>query len=237
VSLTQARMKAAFVTGANKGIGREVAQQLARKGFHVFVGARNRAAGREATDEIAKQGVKATFIELDVADNASVKAAVRAFSKITDRLDVLVNNAGIVVDGDDAILEISDDILRKTIETNALGALRVTRAFAPLLRKSKAPRVINVSSSSGQLTGGADGWAPAYSISKTALNGVTAQLAAALSKFAVNSVCPGWVRTDMGGRSATRSVEEGADTIVWLASEAPQTLTGKFLRDRKEIPW
>jgi NAD(P)-dependent dehydrogenase (short-subunit alcohol dehydrogenase family) len=230
-------MKAAFVTGANKGIGREVAQQLARKGFHVFVGARNRAAGREATDEIAKQGVKATFIELDVADNASVKAAVRAFSKITDRLDVLVNNAGIVVDGDDAILEISDDILRKTIETNALGALRVTRAFAPLLRKSKAPRVINVSSSSGQLTGGADGWAPAYSISKTALNGVTAQLAAALSKFAVNSVCPGWVRTDMGGRSATRSVEEGADTIVWLASEAPQTLTGKFLRDRKEIPW
>jgi NAD(P)-dependent dehydrogenase (short-subunit alcohol dehydrogenase family) len=230
-------MKTALVTGANKGIGREVARQLAGRGFHVFVGARNQDAGRKAAAEIAKEGGKATFIELDVADNASVKAAVRAFSKITNHLDVLVNNAGIVMDGDDAILEVSDDILRKTIETNTLGALRVTRAFAPLLRKSKAPRVINVSSSSGQLTGGADGWAPAYSISKTALNGVTAQLAAALPKFAVNSVCPGWVRTDMGGQSATRSVEEGADTIVWLASEAPQNLTGKFLRDRKEITW
>jgi NAD(P)-dependent dehydrogenase (short-subunit alcohol dehydrogenase family) len=152
-------------------------------------------------------------------------------------LDVLVNNAGIVIDGDEKILELSDELLRKTLETNTFGALRVTRAFAPFLRKSKAPRVINVSSGSGQLTGGANGWAPAYSISKTALNGVTSQLAAALPTFAVNSVCPGWVRTDMGGENASRSVEEGADTIVWLASEAPHELTGKFLRDRKEIPW
>jgi NAD(P)-dependent dehydrogenase (short-subunit alcohol dehydrogenase family) len=97
--------------------------------------------------------------------------------------------------------------------------------------------VINVSSGGGKLTGGADGWAPAYCISKTALNGVTVQLAAALPKFAVNSVCPGWVRKEMGGENASRSVEEGADTIVWLASEAPQDLTGKFLRDREEIPW
>src|SRR5216117_2542325 len=105
-----------------------------------------------------------------------------------------------MVDGDDAILEVSDELVRKTLKTNTLGALRVTRAFASLLAKSKAPRVINVSSGGGQLTGGADGWAPAYCISKTALNGVTVQLAAALSKVAVNSVCPGWVRTDMGGR-------------------------------------
>jgi len=230
-------MKTVLVTGANKGIGREVAGQLARKGFHVFVAARNPDAGRKAADEIAKQSGKATFIEVDVTDNASVRAAAREFSKIADHLDVLVNNAGIMMDGDDAILEVSDNIFRRTIETNVLGALRATRAFAPLLVKSKAPRVINVSSSGGQLTGGADGWSPAYCISKTALNGVTSQLAAALPKFAVNSVCPGWVRTDMGGRNATRSVEEGADTIVWLASEAPQGLTGKFLRDRKEIPW
>ena len=230
-------MKTVLVTGANKGIGREVAGQLARKGFHVFVAARNPDAGRKAADEIAKQSGKATFIEVDVTDNASVRAAVREFSKIADHLDVLVNNAGIMMDGDDAILEVSDNIFRRTIETNVLGALRATRAFTPLLVKSKAPRVINVSSSGGQLTGGADGWSPAYCISKTALNGVTSQLAAALPKFAVNSVCPGWVRTDMGGRNATRSVEEGADTIVWLASEAPQGLTGKFLRDRKEIPW
>ena len=230
-------MKTVLVTGANKGIGREVARQLARKGFHVFIAARNPGAGRKAADEIGKQSGKTTFIEVDVTDNASVRAAAREFSKIADHLDVLVNNAGIMMDGDDAILEVSDNIFRRTIETNVLGALRVTRAFAPLLVKSKAPRVINVSSGGGQLTGGADGWSPAYCISKTALNGVTSQLAAALPKFAVNSVCPGWVRTDMGGRNATRSVEEGADTIVWLATDAPQELTGKFLRDRKEIPW
>ena len=237
MSLIKTCMETALVTGANKGIGREVARQLARKGFHVFVGARNRDAGRKAADEIVKAGGKATFLEIDIADNGSVTAAAREFAKIADQLDVLVNNAGIMVDGDDAILKISEELFRKTIETNTLGPLRVTRAFAPLLAKSKAPRVINVSSGGGQLTGGADGWSPAYCISKTALNGVTSQLATALPKFAVNSVCPGWVRTDMGGRNATRSVEEGADTIVWLASEAPQGLTGKFLRDRKEIPW
>jgi NAD(P)-dependent dehydrogenase (short-subunit alcohol dehydrogenase family) len=229
--------KTALVTGANKGIGYEVAQQLAGKGFHVFVGARKRDAGRKAANEIAKAGGRATFLEIDVADNASVSAAAHEFSECADHLDVLVNNAGIIVDGDNEILEVSDDLFRKTLETNTLGPLRVTRAFAPLLAKSKAPRVINVSSGGGQLTGGADGWSPAYCISKTALNGVTSQLATALPKFAVNSVCPGWVRTDMGGQSATRSVEEGADTIVWLASDAPQKLTGKFLRDRKEIPW
>ena len=226
-----------LITGANKGIGHEVARQLAAKGFHVFVGARNAKAGRKAAEEIAKKGGKATFLDIDVTDNDSVTTAAREFSKIEDHLDVLVNNAGIIVDGDSAILEISDDLFRNTLQTNTLGALRVTRAFVPLLSKSKSPRVINVYSGGGQLTGGADGWAPAYCISKTALNGVTSQLATALPKFAVNSVCPGWVRTDMGGQGATRSVEEGAHTIVWLASEAPQDLTGKFLRDRKEIPW
>jgi len=230
-------MNTVLITGANKGIGYKVARQLAGKGFQVFVGARNRDAGQKAVAKIAEEGGKATFLEIDVADNTSVTGAAREFAKAADHLDVLINNAGIIVDGDNAILEISDELLRKTFETNTLGALRVTRAFVPLLRKSKAPRVINVSSGGGQLTGGADGWSPAYCISKTALNGVTSQLAAALPKFAVNSVCPGWVRTDMGGQGATRSVEEGADTIVWLAADAPEKLTEKFLRDRKEIPW
>ena len=112
--------------------------------------------------------MKASFLEIDVSDADSVIAAERGFSKMADHLDVLVNNAGIIVDGDDAILEISDDLLKKTLETNTLGPLRVTRAFVHLLRKSKAPRVMNVSSGGGQLTGGADGWAPAYCISKTA---------------------------------------------------------------------
>ena len=222
-------MKTAMVTGANKGIGHEVARQLAAKEFHVFVGSRNRGARRAAAEAIAKNGGKVTFLEIDVSENASVSAAAHEFSQIADHLDILVNNAGIMADG--------DELFRKTLETNTLGALRVTRAFVPLLLKSKAPRVINVSSGGGQLTGGADGWAPAYCISKTALKLVTSQLTVALPKFAVNSVCPGWVRTDMGGRGATRSVKVGADTIVWLAADAPQNLTGKFLRDRKEIPW
>ena len=227
-------MRIALITGANKGIGYETARQLAENGLRVFVGARNEQAGRSAATKI---GSNATFLHIDVADDASVRKAVGEFSKLADRLDVLVNNAGIVLDGDSAILEVPIELMRQTFETNTFGSLRVTQAFVPMLAKSRAPRVINVSSGGGQLHDGADGWAPGYCISKTALNGVTSQLAAALPKFAVNSVCPGWVRTDMGGASATRSIAEGADTIVWLATDAPQNLTGKFLRDRAEIPW
>ncbi len=151
---------------------------------------------------------------------------------------MLVNNAGILDDDDLSIFDLDPQRLRRMFETNTIGALLVTQVFLPLLRKSQSGRIINVSSGAGQLTGMGT-WAPAYSISKTALNGVTGQFAAALadSKIAVNSVCPGWVRTDMGGRQAPRSVEEGADTIVWLAAEAPQTMTGLFVRDRKPIPW
>jgi NAD(P)-dependent dehydrogenase (short-subunit alcohol dehydrogenase family) len=230
-------MKTALITGANKGIGYETARRLAAKGFHVFIGARNADNGRKAADALEKNGRKATFLRLDVSDAESVTAAAGEFAKFADHLDVLVNNAGVLLDRDGALLTIDDELLRKTLETNTLGPLRATRAFAPLLAKSSAPRVINVSSGGGQLTGGAEGWAPAYCISKTALNGVTSQLAAALPRFAINSVCPGWVRTDMGGSGANRSVEEGADTIVWLATDAPQNLTAKFLRDRQAIPW
>ena len=226
--------KIALVTGANKGIGFEVARELAEKGFRVFLGARNEKAGREAAKKI---GDRATFLKIDVSDSASIRKAAKEFDQLADHLDVLVNNAGILLDEDKAALTMTPEIFETTMRTNTLGPLLVTAAFESSLAKSSAPRIINVSSGGGQLTDGADGWAPGYCISKTALNGVTVQLAAALPKFAVNSVCPGWVRTDMGGSGATRSVEEGADTIVWLATDAPQKLTGKFLRDRKEIPW
>jgi NAD(P)-dependent dehydrogenase (short-subunit alcohol dehydrogenase family) len=142
-----------------------------------------------------------------------------------------------LLDEDKGALIMTPEIFEQTLRTNTLGPWLVAQAFLPLLRKAETPRIVNVSSSGGQLEDGADGWAPGYCVSKTALNGVTVQLAAALPKFAVNCVCPGWVRTDMGGENASRSVGEGAAGIVWLAAEAPQTLTGKFVKDRKVIPW
>src|SRR4030095_3005717 len=198
----------ALVTGANKGIGFEVARQLARKGFHVFLGARNEEAGKAAAQKLNREaeeegsGVNGdrggvTALKIDVSKPDSIRRAAEEFSRKSDRLDALVNNAGILLDDDKDILTITPEMLETTLCTNTLGALLVSQAFIPLLKKSDAPRIVNVSSGGGQLADGADGWAPAYCISKTALNGVTVQLAAALPKFAVNSVCPGWVRTDM----------------------------------------
>jgi NAD(P)-dependent dehydrogenase (short-subunit alcohol dehydrogenase family) len=232
----------ALVTGANKGIGFEVARDLARKGFHVFLGARDTRAGKAAAEKLRKEGEKEdygeiTFLKIDVSKPDSIRRAAEEFSRKSDRLDTLVNNAGILLEDDKDVLMVAPEIFETTLRTNTLGALLVSQAFVPFLKKSDAPRIVNVSSGGGQLAGGADGWAPAYCISKTALNGVTAQLATALPKFAVNSVCPGWVQTDMGGANATRSVGEGATGIVWLAVDAPQNETGKFWRDRKVIPW
>jgi NAD(P)-dependent dehydrogenase (short-subunit alcohol dehydrogenase family) len=236
------RERIALVTGANKGIGFEVVRQLARKGFHVLLGARSEKAGQAAAEKLRTEGVKEdygeiTFLKIDVSKPDSIRRAAEEFSRKSDRLDALVNNAGILLDDDKDVLTMTPEIFERTLRTDTLGALLVSQAFAPLLKKSDAPRIVNVSSGGGQLTDGADGWAPAYCISKTALNGVTVQLAAALPNFAVNSVCPGWVRTDMGGSNATRSISEGASGIVWLACEAPQNQTGKFFRDRKVIPW
>lgn len=237
------RHRIALVTGANKGIGFEVVRQLVRKRFRVFLGARDTTVGQAAVEKLraepgqAADKVTVTLIRIDISKPESIKRAAEEFSKQSDRLDVLINNAGILLDDDKDVLAITPEIFETTLQTNTLGALLVSRAFVPFLKKSDAPRIVNVSSGGGQLTDGADGWAPAYCISKTALNGVTSQLAAALPKFAVNSVCPGWVRTDMGGSNATRSVAEGASGIVWLAADAPQDETGKFFRDRKVIPW
>ncbi|HJT81654.1 MAG TPA: SDR family NAD(P)-dependent oxidoreductase, partial [Chthoniobacterales bacterium] len=212
--------KIALVTGANKGIGFEVVRQLARQNFRVVLSGRDAGAGKAAAEKLKQDGT-VSFLQMDVSNPDSVANAAKEFSKRADRLDVLVNNAGIASDDDADVLKISPELFETTLRTNTLGPLMVSQAFAPLLKKSKSPRIVNVSSGSGQLSDGADGWAPAYSISKTALNGVTVQLAAALPKFAVNAVCPGWVRTDMGGSNATRSVAEGAYGIVWLAAEAP----------------
>ena len=225
----------ALVTGANKGIGLEVVRQLATQGWRVFLTGRSLASVRKAASPL---GPSVTPLPLDITSRISIEAAFSIASQAVNHLDVLINNAGILDHDERSIFDLHPDRLRRMFETNTIGALLVSQAFLPLLRKSQSGRIINVSSGSGQLSD-MGAWAPAYSISKTALNGVTGQLAAALtdSNIAVNSVCPGWVKTDMGGHDAPRSVEQGADSIVWLATEAPQSMTGLFIRDRKPIPW
>jgi NAD(P)-dependent dehydrogenase (short-subunit alcohol dehydrogenase family) len=227
-----------LITGANRGIGLETARQLARRGFHVVIAARDEQTGREAAQAINAGGGSATFLALDVSSSDSVRAAAGAFSEVAGHLDVLINNAGVYPDQGLTVLTLPRARLDQTFQTNTFGPLEVTQAFLPFLRKAAAARVINVSSGYGQL-GGLSPDVPSYCLSKLALNGLTILLARALAadRVAVNSMCPGWVRTGMGGPNADRSVEEGADTAVWLADEAPQALTGKFFRDRQEIPW
>jgi NAD(P)-dependent dehydrogenase (short-subunit alcohol dehydrogenase family) len=228
--------KIVLITGANRGIGFETARQLATRGFYVVIGARSEQHGDKALRELEGVG-KVSLLVVDVSDSKSIAMAASKFSSF-GRLDVLVNNAGIYPDEGVSVLTISREQLANTFQTNTFGPLEMTQAFLPYLKKSSAARVINVSSGYGQLDG-LSANVPSYCLSKLALNGVTIMLAAALKEhqIAVNSMCPGWVRTDMGGSGAPRSVQEGADTAVWLATEADQNLTGKFFRDRKEIGW
>ena len=230
--------KTALITGANKGIGFEVARQLGARGFHVFLTARDAHRGKAAAASLAQAGAEVTFLALDVDNPRSVKSMAAALARKTDHLDVLVNNAAILENSDLSVLAVAAGEFERTWRTNTLGPLLVTQALVPLLRKSRRGAVINVSSGWGALHDMGDE-AAAYGISKAALNAVTRQLAAAFKpdRVAVNSVCPGWVRTDMGGPGAKRSVEEGADTVVWLATGAPRKITGQFLRDRKPTPW
>jgi NAD(P)-dependent dehydrogenase (short-subunit alcohol dehydrogenase family) len=233
-----ASVRIALVTGSNKGIGFETARELASKGWRVVIGARNPEAGRTAVQKITNEGGRVDFLMLDVADSESIKRAAIEFSNLADHLDVLINNAGVYLDEGVNILTVNRQQLAATFQTNTFGPVAVTQAFLPFLRKSEAARVVNVSSGYGQLEGLAAS-VPGYCLSKLALNGVSIMLSSALQadRIPVNSVCPGWVRTDMGGPNAPLSVEQGADTIVWLAAEAPQDVTGKFFQDRKSIPW
>lgn len=228
----------ALITGATRGIGFEIGRKFARRGWHVVLGARAVQDGQKAVATLEHAGGQASFLPLDVRDSASIHAAAQAFARLADHLDVLVNNAGIHPDEDVDILAISRDQLTATFQTNTFGPVVVTQAFLPFLRQARRARVINVSSGYGQL-GELAPTVPSYSLSKLALNGVTLMFAEALKThgFAVNAMCPGWVRTAMGGPTASRSVEEGGDTAVWLATEASPELTGKFFRDRQEIPW
>jgi NAD(P)-dependent dehydrogenase (short-subunit alcohol dehydrogenase family) len=235
----EGRPRVALVSGSARGIGREVARQLAEGGHHVIVTARDPAAARRAVEELCDGGRLSLQPEqLDVADPGSVKALRNRLESKPGRLDVLVNNAGIfgVVGTSAAEAPLHD--AHDTMETNAFGAWHLTQAVLPLLRRSESPRIVNVSSGAGQLSDMNGGY-PGYRLSKAALNALTRILSheESSSGILVNSMCPGWVRTDMGGPAAPRSVEEGADTVVWLATLPDDGPTGGFFRDRKPIPW
>lgn len=227
--------KIALVTGGNRGIGKEIVRQLAAKGFRVFLTARDPKAGAHAASAI-KGDVE--FLTLDVAYDQSIDQGAENFGKRSDRLDVLVNNAGIYPDEAFNILTVPRDLLIKTFQTNTFGAIRVIQAFLPFLSRADQARIVNLSSGYGEL-GGLSSNVPSYCLSKLTLNGATIMFDQALRDrgIAVNSVCPGWVRTDMGGSNAPTSVEEGADTTVWLATDAPHSLSGKFFRRRRAISW
>jgi NAD(P)-dependent dehydrogenase (short-subunit alcohol dehydrogenase family) len=224
-----------FITGANRGIGLQTAKELAQRGYQVILGVRSESAGEQAVREV---GHGAEFVVIDVADSESIARAAEEVSERIKQLDVLINNAGIYPDEGVSILDSTREQLVETFQTNTFGPIVVVQSLLSLLKRSPRGRIINVSSGYGQL-GGLSADVPSYCLSKMALNGATIMLADKLRSdgIAVNSVCPGWVRTDMGGAGATRSVEEGAAGIVWLAADAPQELTGKFVRDREEIEW
>jgi NAD(P)-dependent dehydrogenase (short-subunit alcohol dehydrogenase family) len=216
----------ALVTGANRGIGLEVARQLAERGFEVLAGARDPASVPDVPGDVRA-------VRLDVTDQGQVGALRREVGA----LDVLVNNAAILYDTWESVLTADLDVAREALETNTLGAWRVAMAFAPLLRASAHGRLVNVSSGAGALTGMRDG-APAYSLSKAGLNALTLMLADALrrDRVLVNAVCPGWVATDMGGAGG-RPVRDGAAGIVWAATLPDDGPTGGFFRDGRSIPW
>ncbi|HET8775962.1 MAG TPA: SDR family NAD(P)-dependent oxidoreductase [Thermoanaerobaculia bacterium] len=219
-----------LVTGGNRGLGLATARALAAQGYSVILTARDRAKAEAAAAGIA--GARAEV--LDVADAESIDA-LRAR---VPAVDILINNAAVALDEGIGVLDVERDLVRTTLQTNLHGPLLLCQAYVPGMRQRRWGRVVNVSSGAGQLSTMTD-YAPSYSISKAALNALTRQVAAAAkgSGVLVNSVCPGWVRTDMGGPNAARSIDEGIETIVWAATLPDNGPTGGFFRDRKLIPW
>lgn len=230
--------RVALVTGANRGIGLEVTRQLALRGFTAILGARDKEKGEEAASSLHQSGLKIISIQLDVTEQQSINSAKLLVEEQFGKLDVLVNNAAILYDSWQRAENANLDTVREAFETNTLGVWRMCQAFIPLLRKSGHARIVNVSSESGSLTV-MGGGTPAYSVSKAALNALTRMLADELraSHILVNSVCPGWVATEMGGLDAPRSVEEGAASVMWAATLGDDGPTGGFFRDGKPLAW
>jgi NAD(P)-dependent dehydrogenase (short-subunit alcohol dehydrogenase family) len=229
----------AVVTGGNRGIGFEICRQLARKGVNVVLTARDEGRGMEATQRLQSQRLNVIFHPLDVTAPAAVRRLARYLEAAHGRCDILVNNAGILADKRGSrVLDAGALTFRRAMETNVYGPLMLTQALVPLMRRHGYGRVVNLSSGLGQLEEMGDG-TPAYRMSKAALNTLTRMFATATegSGILVNSLCPGWVRTDMGGPHASRGVEKGAETAIWLATLPDDGPTGGFFRDRTAIAW
>ena len=224
----------ALVSGGNRGIGLEVCRQLGALGHRVLLGAREPAKGEAAAASLRAQGLDVTPVALDVAEPDSVTRLAAARPEV----DILVNNAGVYLDEGRRPLELDEAVLRDTLEVNLLGAFRLCRAFVPGMAARGWGRVASVSSGMGQLAD-MGGGSLAYRLSKTALNALTRVLAQEVDgrHVKVNAACPGWVRTDMGGAHATRPVEQGAETVVWLATLPEDGPTGGLFRDKRPIPW
>lgn len=226
--------KRALVTGGNRGIGFAIAQGLITKGYDIILTSRSLDSAKQAAKKLNGNVIP---LKLDVSDDSSIEQAVQTLkAQSINQLDVLINNAGVYPDSSVNMLTVSRDLLDTAMQTNTFGVVRMVQAFLPLLEAADNARVINVSSGMGALDG-LTTTAPSYCLSKLALNGVTIMLAQSLASkgIVINAMCPGWVKTDMGGSSAPRSPEQGADTAIWLATEAPGTETGKFWRDRNVI--
>ena len=235
----ESQQRVALVSGSNRGIGREIARQLAELGYHVIVTARDPTAANSTAEELSDGGRLDLQAEpLDVADPGSVERLRNRIEEEPGRLDSLINNAGVMGQVATNVSQAPLDDAHQTMETNLFGAWRLVQAALPLLRRSEHGRIVNVSSGAGQLSDMNGGY-PGYRISKTALNALTRILSKEEGGYGilVNSMCPGWVRTDMGGSAAPRSVAEGADTAVWLATLPDDGPQGGFFRNREPIPW
>jgi NAD(P)-dependent dehydrogenase (short-subunit alcohol dehydrogenase family) len=231
--------RVAVVTGANRGIGLVIVRELARRGLRVVLTARDAVKGESARASLGAEGLEVGFHALDVRDARQACAAVARIEREFGQLDVLVNNAGVLPDPKGArAATVDPGVLRDALETNAIGALGVAQACLPLMRRGGYGRIVNVSSELGQLASMGTG-TPAYRVSKAALNAITRTLAAELAgtNIKVNAMSPGWVRSDMGGPSAPRSLERGADTAVWLATLPDDGPSGGFFKDRSPIDW